>query len=79
MKKSKAFDSTYFRGKKHFEDGGTQNWLIFQPIHRYFKTASDNPINVLCSIILSWKSTGLSDESINAPTTLKKIIIFYWY
>ena len=46
-----------------------QNWLIFQPIHRYFKLASDNP-----TIILSWKSKGLSDESIKAPTTPNKIL-----
>ena len=69
LKKLKAFDSSCFRGKSYFEDDGTQNWLVFQPIHRYFKTASDNP-----SIILSWKSKGLSDESINAPTTSNKLL-----
>ena len=67
MKKLKTFDSDYFRGKSHFEDDGTQNWLVFQPIHRYFKTASNNP-----SIILSRKSKGLSDESIKTPTTSNK-------
>ena len=68
LKKLETFDSVYIHGKSHFEDG-TQNWLVFQPIHRYFKTASDNP-----SIILSWKSKGLSDESIKAPITPNKIL-----
>ena len=53
--------SGYFRGKSHFEDDGAQSWLIFQVTQRYFKLASDNP-----SIILSWKSKGLSDESIKS-------------
>ena len=35
---------------------GTQNYLVFEPISRYFK------INGKC--ILSWKSKGLSDETI---------------
>ena len=48
LKKLKTFDSAYFLGKSHFEDGGTQNWLVFQPIHMYFKMASDKS-----SIILS--------------------------
>ena len=56
MKKLKTFDSIYSCGKSHFEEDGTKNWLVFQPIHRYFKLASDNP-----SIILSWRSKGWSD------------------
>ena len=59
LKKLKAFDSSYFQGKSQFEDDGMQNWLVFQPMQKYFKLASDNP-----SIILSWKSKGLSDERI---------------
>ena len=58
MKKLKTSDSSYFRGKSHFEGDGTENWLVFQPIHRYFKMASNNP-----RIILSWKSKGFSDQS----------------
>ena len=68
-KKLETFDSVYFYVKNHFEDDGTQNWLVFQSIHRYFKTASDN-----LSIILSWKSKGLSDESIKVPNTSNKIL-----
>ena len=69
MKKLKAFNSSYFQGKSHFGDDGMQNWLIFQPIQSYFKLHSDNP-----SIILSWKSKGLSDESIEAPTSPNKTL-----
>ena len=28
--KLKAFDSSYFRGKSHFQDDGTENYLVFQ-------------------------------------------------
>ena len=24
-------------GKRHFEEDGTQNYFVFQPMHRYFK------------------------------------------
>ena len=36
--KLRTFDSSYFRGKNHFEDDGTQNYLILQPMYRYFKS-----------------------------------------
>ena len=34
--KRQAFALSYFRGKRHFEDDGTQNYLVFVPIYRYF-------------------------------------------
>ena len=37
LNKLKTFDSSYFIGKSHFEEDGTQNYLVFQPIFRYFK------------------------------------------
>ena len=43
--------------------------MIFQPIHRYFKIFSANYTN-----ILSWKSKGLPDQSIKAPTTFSKFL-----
>ena len=47
----------------HFEKDGTQNYLVFQPLNKYFKiVASTNYVS-------SWKSKGLSDENIIAPTT----------
>ena len=69
LKKLKTFYLSYSRGKSHFEEVGTQNWLVFQPVHRYFKLASDNP-----SIISSWKSKGLSNDSIRPPTTSNRIL-----
>ena len=35
--KRQAFDSSYFGGKNHFEDDGTQNYLIFHPMYKYLK------------------------------------------
>ena len=65
FKKSKTFDSIYFRGKSDFENDGTQNYLVFQPIHKYFETAIvNNNIN-----ILSWKSKEFSYEKISSIKT----------
>ena len=66
LKKLKTFDSIYFRGKSHFEEEGTQNYLVFQSLQRYFKrtvgAGSGNHIYY-------WKSKGLSDERINSIKT----------
>ena len=37
LKKLKAFDLSYFIGKSYFEEDGTQNYLVFQSMNRYFK------------------------------------------
>ena len=37
LKKLKAFVSSYFIGKSDFEEDGTQNYLVFQPMYRCFK------------------------------------------
>ena len=68
LKKLQNFDSSYFRGRNYFVgDDGTQNYLAFQPMLKYFKThAKFNWLN--CTIntnnITSLKSKGLSDENI---------------
>ena len=54
---------SYFIGKSHFEEDGTQNYLVLQPIQRYFKLVAN------IQYISSWKSKGLSDESIKPPST----------
>ena len=72
LKNLKTFDSSYFRGKSHFEEDGTQNYLVFQPINRYFKVIA----NTL--YISSWKSKRLSDETINAPVTSDKSYSTDW-
>ena len=65
LKKLKTFDLSYFIGKSHFEEDGTQNYLVFQPIIRYFQ------VNMITNTdyVSSLKSKGLSAESINPPTT----------
>ena len=62
MNKLKTFDSSYFIGKSHVVDG-TQNYLVFQPITQYLKILPNT------NYILSWKSTGLSTETIKSDTT----------
>ena len=63
MNKLKTFDSGYFIGKSHFGEDGTQNYLVFQPMYRYFRLITNT------SNILSWKSKGLSNKSFDPPNT----------
>ena len=42
LKKLKTFDSIYFIGKSHFQEDGTQNYLVFQPLSTYFKIIIQN-------------------------------------
>ena len=62
LKKLKTFDSSHFIGKSHFEEDYKQKYLVFQPIHRYFKITNTKYIS-------SWKSKGLSDETITPYAT----------
>ena len=66
LNKLKTFDSGYFIGKSHFGEDGTQNYLVFQPIYRYFKVFS---ITQYLEYVSEWKSKGLSIESIKAIST----------
>ena len=53
------FLAFYYRSKSHFEDDGTQNYLVLSSVYKYYKKiANSNHISVL-------KSKGLPDESIN--------------
>ena len=63
LNKLKTFDSSYLIGKSHFEEDGTQSYLVFQPINKYFKVITDT------DYISSWKSKGLSAASIKPPAT----------
>ena len=62
LNKLKTFDSDYFIGKSHFGEDGTQNYLVFLPMYRYFKVITNT------NYISSWKSKGLYDESFKPPT-----------
>ena len=66
MKKLETFD---FRGKSHFEDDDKQNWLVFRPIQKYFKTFSTTDSNIKW-----WKHKWSSDESIKRPVTSNKLV-----
>ena len=40
LKKLNNIDVAYFRGKNYFGDDGTQNYLVFQSMHKYFEWVS---------------------------------------
>ena len=61
LKKLKTFDSSYFRGRSHLEEDGTQNYLVFQPLNKYFKVIAST------DYAWSWKSKGLSAKTITPP------------
>ena len=63
LNKLKTFDSSYFTGKGHFEEVGTQNNSVFHPLNKYFKVITNT------DYVSSWKSKGLSAESIKPPAT----------
>ena len=56
-------------------EDGTQVYLIFQPVHKYIKITANT------KFISSWKSKGLSDESIKpfptSNTSLTPLIDYY--
>ena len=54
---------SYFIGKRHFQAHGPQNYLLFQPLNKYFKIIAKK------KYISSWQSKGLSDETIKPPAT----------
>ena len=58
LKKNRKFDASYFRGKNYFDgNDGTQNYLVFQPLYKYFEKTGNR--------VSSWRSKGLSDEKIS--------------
>ena len=76
LNKLKTFDSGYFIGKIHFDnEDGTQDYLVFQPLNKYFKLITNT------DYVSSWKSKGLSSESIKPPRTsdnsLTKALNYY--
>ena len=57
LKMLKTFDSSYFIDKYDFGEDDTQNYLIFQPMYRYFKIIIGlGSGNYICY----WKCKGLS-------------------
>ena len=74
LNKLKTYDLSYFTGKNYFEEDGMQNYLVFQPLFRYCKLNVKN-----AAAISSWKSKGLSAETIEPPSTsnIGPILDFY--
>ena len=56
-------DLSYFKGKNHFEEDGTQNYLVFQSLNKYLTLLGST------KYILSWKFKGLSNETIKPIPT----------
>ena len=54
---------SYFIGKSHFEEDGTQNYLVFWSLNKYFKIIASK------KCISSWQSKGLSGKTIKPPGT----------
>ena len=54
-----------FKDKSHFEEDGTQKYLVFQPMQGYFKRIAGVGSG---NYIYFWKSKELSDERINSNT-----------
>ena len=69
LKNIKTFDSSYFIGKSHFEEDGTQNYLVFQPINSI--------LNELLMLVLAIKfiTGNLKDCLTKKLTLLKRLII----
>ena len=69
LNKLKTFDSSYFIGKSRFDEDGTQYYLIFLTINKYFKVITNT------DYVSSWKSKELSSESIKPPTKSDNCLI----
>ena len=57
LKNLEKFDAAYFRGKHYFDNDGTQNYLVFQPVYKYFEFKHSGKAS-------SWESKGLLNEKI---------------
>ena len=65
LEKLEIFDPAYFRSKNYFDGDGIQNYLVFQPMYKYFETFTKND-NTFKS---SWESKGFSDKKIGSIKT----------
>ena len=61
--KLQTFELSCFRGKSNFEDDETRNYLVFQSVLKYLKTAANT------NEVRAWKSKELSDESMKPSST----------
>ena len=75
QKTLKTLDFSYFISKRHFQEDGTQNCLVSQPLNKYFKLIANT------GYILLRGSKGLSSETIKPPSmsddSLTPVISYY--
>ena len=57
---------SYLNGKSYFDKAGKQNYLLFLPMRKYFKLSS---VTGVIDRALSWRSKGISNESIKPSAT----------
>ena len=68
--------ASYFRGKNYFEGDGTQNYLVFQGVYKYFEDV-DVSKTIIKFHTNSWISKELSDEKISSVSEFKRPLIQY--
>ena len=63
IKRLNTIELSYFIGKSHFEEDGAQNYVVSQPLNKYFEIIANK------KYISLWQSKGLSDKTIKPPVT----------
>ena len=63
-------DLSYYHGKNYFDENGSLNYYVFQPLFKYLEVAHVGNI----TYILSWKSRGLHDTKIKAIVTTNYLL-----
>ena len=58
-----TFESSLFIGKSYFNNDGSRNYLILQPLYYTLKRVGDT------EKVVSWKSKGFSTKKLTTPTT----------
>ena len=71
LKKLKTFDSSYFIGKSHFEEDDAQNYLVFQPMHRYLLVK----LLPVLEIVVTFITGNLKDCLMKELISLQHLII----
>ena len=71
LKKLKTFDSSYFIGKSHFEEDDAQNYLVFQPMHRYLLVK----LLPVLEIVVTFITGSLKDCLMKELISLQRLIM----
>ena len=68
LKGLRSPDLCYLKGKNHFEEDDTQNYLLFQPLNKCLTLMGST------KCISSWKSKGLSNKTIKPIATSDNVV-----